>query len=683
MAQHPPLMKGVHALLHGGDYNPEQWLKQKDEIWKKDMVLAREAGINTLTVGIFSWAHLEPEEGKYDFTWLDEVMDMLSENGIAAILATPSGARPPWLAQKYPEVLRVNNERMHQLYGGRHNHCLTSPVYRQKVAAINEQLALRYGKHPAITMWHISNEYSGECHCALCQKAFQTWLQKRYGTIEYLNEAWWNQFWAHRFTSFDQIESPTSPSWLGENENHGQKLAWRRFTSQQHCNFYLNEIAPLKRITPDIPCTTNLMSTYPGIDYFALGKLLDRSSWDNYPVWTGTEQDAQTGAFTAFNHDLMRGVGGGKPFLMMESSPGPVNWQQVNALRRPGTVLLQGLQAVAHGSDSVQYFQFRKSRGSFEKFHSAVVDHVGNGDTRAFRDVVQVGEALKKLQEVAGSAPENKIALVYDWENRWALEDARFGLTDKGYEKTVRTHYDALYNAGFGVDIIDQTAVLSRYKVVSAPMCYMLREGFAGKVNDFVKAGGTFVLTYVSGYVNEEDLCYLGGFPGPLTDVAGLWAEEVDALFPGTKNSFVWQDKSYEASDFCELTHVKTARALASYGQDFYAGMPALTQNNFGAGRCYYIAARTGEDFLQDFYYYVAKEANVSPLLENIPQGIGVAKRIGEDGQEFLFVMNFLPEEITVTLQGQWQDMLAGKTVSGETRLVSRSTLVLSRKKVN
>ncbi len=680
MAQNPPLMKGIHALLHGGDYNPEQWLRQKDEIWKKDMELARKAGINTLTVGIFSWAHLEPEEGKYDFTWLDEVMDMLSENGIAAILATPSGARPPWLAQKYPEVLRVNNERKHHLYGGRHNHCLTSPVYRQKVAVINEQLALRYGKHPALKMWHISNEYSGECHCPQCQKAFQAWLQKRYGTIENLNDAWWNQFWAHRFSSFDQIESPTSPSWLGENENHGQKLAWRRFSSQQHCDFYINETAPLKRITPDIPCTTNLMSTYPGIDYFALGKLLDRSSWDNYPVWTGTEQDAQTGSFTAFNHDLMRGVGGGKPFLMMESSPGPVNWQQVNALRRPGTVLLQGLQAVAHGSDSVQYFQFRKSRGSFEKFHGAVVDHVGNGDTRAYRDVVQVGEALKALKEVAGSAPENKIALVYDWENRWALEDARFGLVDKGYEKTVRTHHTALYNSGLGVDIIDQTADLSKYRIVSAPMCYMLREGFAAKVNDFVKAGGTFVLTYVSGYVNEEDLCFLGGFPGPLMDVAGLWAEEVDALFPGTKNSFVWQGKSYEAMDFCELTHVKTARALAAYGQEFYSGMPALTENSFGAGRCYYIAARTGEDFLKDFYRYVAKEANVMPLMENIPQGIGVAKRVGEDGREFLFVMNFLPEEKTATLAGNWLDMLTGRAVSGETSLAPRSTLVLIKK---
>ncbi len=679
MAQFPPVMKGVHALLHGGDYNPEQWIKQKDEIWKKDMALAREAGINTLSIGIFSWAHLEPEEGKYEFGWLDEVMDMLAENKIRAILATPSGARPPWLAQKYPQVLRVNNERQKHLYGGRHNHCLTSPVYREKTAAMNEKLALRYGSHPALGMWHVSNEYGGECHCALCQQAFQAWLKERYDTIEALNDAWWNQFWAHRFTSFDQVESPTSPSWLGENENHGQKLAWRRFVSHQHCGFYLNEVEPLKRITPDIPCTANLMSTYPGIDYFALGKLMDRSSWDNYPVWTGGEEDAEIGADTAFRHDLMRGVGGGKPFLMMESCPGPVNWQPVNALRRPGAALLQGLQAVAHGSDSVQYFQFRKSRGGAEKFHGAVVDHVGTGDTRTYREVVQTGEALRLLGRVAGSAPENKIALVYDWENRWALEDAKFGLAEKGYEATVRMHHKALYQSGFGVDIIDQTGDLSGYKLVAAPMCYMLRESFAKRVAEFVSHGGTFVMTYVSGYVDGEDLCFLGGFPGPLKDVAGLWAEEVDALFPGKKNSFAWQGKTYGAIDFCELVHPRAAKTLAVYDSDFYAGMPALTVNRFGEGRCYYLAARTDADFLAALYRQAAAEAGVFPLVGNLPRGVGAAKRMGENGKEFLFVMNFMPFSQTVSLPGKWRDLLTGSGAGGDMKMEPRGVAVLEK----
>jgi len=681
MAQFSTPIRGVPGLLYGGDYNPEQWLKQKDTIWKEDMAFAREAGVNTLSIGIFAWSYLEPEEGRYDFSWMDEVMDMLHQNGIKAILATPSGARPPWLAERYPEVLRVNQLRQKMLYGGRHNHCLTSPVYREKVAQINEKLAQRYGKHPALGMWHVSNEYGGECHCPLCQQAFRQWLRERYGTIDALNDAWWNAFWSHRYTSFEQIESPTDPEWLGEKENHGLKLSWRRFVSQRHCDFYLHEIEPLKRITPDIPCTTNLMSVYPGIDYFALGKLLDCSSWDNYPAWTGTDADADVCAETAFRHDLMRGVGGRKPFMMMESSPSAVNWQTVNSLRRPGTVTLQGLQAIAHGSDSVQYFQFRKGRGGQEKFHGALVGHAGRADTRVFREACAVGKALQKLAPVAGSAPENKVALVYDWENRWALEDARFGLPEKGYEKTVQTHHTAMMNAGLGVDLLDETGSLDGYKIVAAPMCYLLRAGFAEKVKAFTAAGGTFVITYVSGYVDENDLCFLGGFPGPLSEVAGIWAEEVDALLADRPNAFTYAGREYECREYFELVHAQTAETLSVYRDDFYRGMPAVTRNAYGKGVCYYLAARTGADFLTAFYRNAAEEQSVAPILPEVPAGAGVTLRVGENGREYRFVMNYLPRENPITLPETQTDLLTGDAVGGKVTLPPRGVLVLAKER--
>ncbi len=678
MAQYPSIMKGMPVLLHGGDYNPEQWLKDRETIWKEDMVLARQAGINTLSVGIFSWSHLEPSEGLYDFAWLNDVMDMLAHNGIKAILATPSGARPPWLAQTYPEVLRVNHLRQKQLYGGRHNHCMTSPVYRAKVAHMNEQLALRYGNHPALGVWHISNEYSGECHCPLCQQAFRQWLKARYGSIEALNDAWWNQFWAHRYQSFDQIESPTAPAWLGENENHGIKLAWKRFTSDQHCSFYRNEIEPLKRITPDIPCTHNMMSTYPGIDYYALGNQMDRISWDNYPHWTGTEADAEVCADTAFRHDLMRGTGNNKPFLMMESSPSAVNWDSLNSLRRPGAILLQGLQALAHGSDTVQYFQFRKSRGSYEKFHGAVVDHVGNHHTRVFQEVCEVGKALEKLSAVTGSTAENQIALIYDWENRWALEDARFASEEKNYPETIINHHAALMKVGYGVDVNDQTKSLEGYRLVVAPMCYLLRQGFAQKVQAFVRQGGTFVMTYVSGYVDEEDLCFLGGFPGPLREVAGIWAEEVDVLPAKQTNSFLYQGKTYTCQEYFELTHAESATVLATYQQDFYAGSPALTVNTYGKGLCYHIATRTDRSFLTDFYGHITAQAGLTPLLSTVPDGISVTKRVGEGGRTFLFVMNALPCENRFPLEQARVDLLTGKTHAGMVSLPPRGVMVLS-----
>ena len=647
MAQYPPIMKGMPVFFHGGDYNPDQWLHQK-EIWKRDMALAKGAGINTLSVGIFAWAALEPRENEYHFEWLDEVMDLLAENGIKAVLSTPSGARPRWMAEKYPEVLRVNAERRRELFSGRHNHCLSSPVYREKVRTINTMLAERYRDHPALGLWHISNEYGGECHCPLCQEKFRQWLKERDGTIERMNLAWWNQFWSHPYDSFDQVESP-SP--VGERGVHGLNLAWRRFTSRQFCDFYRWETEPLRRITPNVLCTTNLMHTYEGINYFELGKLLDVSSWDNYPMWTRDGRDALIAADAAFCHDLIRGVAGGKPFLMMESSPSAVNWQPVNRLRAPGMLMLQSMQAVAHGSDSVQYFQFRSGRGGAEKYHGAVVTHSDSDQTRVYREVAQVGARLQKMAPILGSAPENKIAVIFDWENRWDLRDAQFGLNggDKGYEETVIAHHTAILQNGFGADVIDETCALDPYRLVIGPMTYMLRPGFAERVKRFVEKGGVYVSTYCSGWVDEEDLCFMGGFPGPLREALGVWDEETDAVDETQHNHFTWQGKRYETRDFCALVHPEGAKVLAAYEEDFYAGYPALTENAYGQGCCYYIAARTRDDFLKDFYAHVTRRTGLTPLIENVPEGVLCAQRTGEQGG-FLFVINALPRENAVIL---------------------------------
>ena len=370
-------------IIHGGDYNPDQWI-DTPEIWDEDMRLMNLAHVNSATVGIFSWAMLEPEEGVYNFEFLDKILDKLHQNGKEVILATPSGARPVWLSQKYPEVLRVEETGVRNEYGVRHNHCLTSPVYREKVRNINRLLAQRYKNHPAVKMWHISNEYCGECHCDLCQEAFRNWLKVEYhNSLDELNFKWWNGFWSHQVTDWSQINSP---KFRGENHVSAMKLAWRRFVSDSHISFFENEIAPLREITPDIPITTNFMKLYDGIDYQAFAKKLDLVSWDNYPAWD-KGNNLQEACDTAFVHDAFRSMGGGKPFFMMESTPSLVNWHNVNKLPRPGRQELSSIQAVAHGADSVQYFQWRKSRGGHEKYHGAVVDHCGHENTRVFKEV--------------------------------------------------------------------------------------------------------------------------------------------------------------------------------------------------------------------------------------------------------------------------------------------------------
>jgi beta-galactosidase len=649
---HPPIIENVPHLLHGGDYNPDQWIPWKDEIWKEDMRLAKLAGINTLSVGIFAWSALEPREGEFHFEWLDEVMDMLADKGITAILATPSGARPAWMSKKYPEVLRVNAYRQRNLHGERHNHCLSSPVYRQKVTAINTLLAERYRNHPALGLWHISNEYGGECHCPLCQEKFRAYLRKKYQTLENLNRAWWSSFWSHTYSDWGEIESP-SP--LGEDSLHGLKLEWKRFTTGQFVDFYLAETEPLRRLSPQIPCTTNLMGTYPGIDYARLAEVLDVASWDSYPQWTGTDEDIAIGSRFSFYHDLIRGLKD-KPFLLMESSPSATNWRSVAKLHRPNVHTLQSLQAVAHGSDSVLYFQFRKGRGGPEKYHGAVVAHGGSENTRVFRDVAALGERLKGLDGIVGAVIPARAALIYDWNVRWALDDAQgFLQQNTGYEETVVEHYRAFWRRGIPVDVIDSTRSLDKYDVVAAPMLYMLREGAATRIEAFVRRGGIFIATYLSGYVDGEDLCFLGGFPGPLTETLGIWCEEVDALYPGEKNSLRWQGTNYPAFDLCELIHPRSAQVLGVYGGDFYAGQAALTVNRLDRGRAYFIAPRTGPGFLDDFYGMIAAEARLRPVLDTpLPPGVSAQVRQAGD-KEFVFVLNFssIPKTVNTGPENQ------------------------------
>ncbi|MBQ3669140.1 MAG: beta-galactosidase [Clostridia bacterium] len=662
----------LSAFGHGGDYNPDQWLDYP-EVLEQDVELMKKAHVNLVSVAIFAWSALEPEEGRYETAWLRKIIDRLYENGISVLLATPSGARPAWMSVKYPEVLRVDKDiRNH--HGNRHNHCFSSPVYRQKVHSMNEMLAREFGAHPAVKGWHISNEYSGECRCEYCQQAFRQWLKKRYGTLEEINKRWWTAFWSKTFTDWDQIRSPEAN---GEMSLTPLKLAWRRFVSDQTLDFIKNEIEPIRRICPDKPVTINTMGFHYHFDYASFADVIDFFGYDSYPYW-GSGDDVKTGLDTAFTYDFVRGFGP-QNWSLMESVPSQVNWHDTCKLKRPGMHMLSSLQAVAHGSDTVMMFQWRKGRGGPEKFHGAVISHDSSGDTRVFRDVTAVGEALEKLKPALGSKVKSDVALIFDQQNRWALDVAEGPQKDKQYMQTLFEHYRGLKRLGINVDVVRSEADLSAYKLVAAPYLYMLLPGVADKLKDFVSAGGTLVLSYMSGLVDEDDLCFMGGFPGPLKELAGIINTETDALYPYDENGITLDNPpegmkaGYKSGFMCALINPTTARTVGTYSSDFYKGTPALTVNKYGKGECWYLATRPEQSFLEDFYGMLAGRTNIQRISAALPEGVTVSRRENEN-TAFTFYMNFTGKPQKVAASGR--DMLTGDEISGEYELPVNGILV-------
>lgn len=666
-------------ILHGGDYNPEQWLSHP-EILEQDIAYFKKAHINEVSIGIFSWAMLEPREGEYHFEWMEEIIEKLYQNEISVILATPSGARPKWLADKYPEVLRVDESRHRNLYGLRHNHCYTSPVYREKTRRMNMKLAKRFGNHPAVIAWHISNEYGGECHCELCQNEFRNWLKEKYQTIDNLNRAWATTFWSHIYNDFSQIESPSS---RGESALHGLNLDWKRFVTDRTVDFAKHEIQAIRDAGSFKPTTVNLMYDYQGLNYHKFADVVDIISWDNYPQWH-KKQEYLTAMDDGMQHDIMRSIQR-KPFLLMESCPAATNWQPISKLKKPGMLKAASLQAIAHGSDSVLYFQLRQSQGSSEKFHGAVIDHYGGDDTRVFKEVTNLGSDLECLAEITGTETKAKVAVVFDWENRWALEDAQ-GPRNEGlfYKETVEKSYYAFRKQGLDVDVIDMEQDFSEYQILAAPMLYMFKGDFSERVRQFVADGGQFILTYWSGIVDETDLCYLGGTPHGLLDVLGLRSTEIDALYEDeynlgipVVNNEMGLEQTWKCSKLCDLVKVSTADVMAVYGQDFYEGMPTFTKNSYGKGNAYYICADFEQGFYDEVYRKIAEKANIKGPLENIPEGIEVTARYSEDYQ-YLFVQNFNRHAVEMMLPVEEMELLLGNYQNAS--IGSLETVILKRK---
>ena len=669
------MTKFFDRILFGGDYNPNQWPK---EIWEEDIRIFKKASINSATVNVFSWAKIQPSENCYDFEELDQIIEKLSTEGFDIVLATSTAALPAWMFKKYPEVARTDYDGRHHKFGQRHNACPNSLVYQKYAERLATKLAERYGENPQVTCWHINNEYGGECYCDNCEKAFRVWLKDKYHTIEALNKAWNMEFWGHTVYEWDEIVLPNALSeGIGYDKTAfaGISIDYRRFNSDSLLKNYMMERDAIRKIDPTTPITTNLMGTFKGLDYFKWAKEMDLVSWDNYPSYN------TPWSLVAMTHDLMRGLKQ-QPFMLMEQTPSQQNWQPYNSLKKPGQMRAQSYQTIAHGADTIQYFQLRRSIGACEKFHGAVIEHVGHEDTRVFRETAALGAELAQLSDIIGTQTQAQVAVIFDWDNYWALEYTSGPTVDLKYVEQIHRYYRYFYEQNIAVDLVPVDADLSKYKLVAAPVLYMIKEGMQERLTDFVKQGGALLTTYMSGIVDQSDNVHLGGYPGPLRELAGIWVEEIDALAPEQSNgvSLVNEEITGTSNLVSDLIHLENAEALAHYTSNFYAGMPAVTKNTFGDGTVYYFGGQL-EDQLQDqLFKMIVEETGITPVIEEATK-LEIACRENAEAK-FFVIINFHEEAqpLPEMFVGK-TDLLTGEVLSSEMMLTQYTTYIVKEER--
>ncbi|GAB3974802.1 beta-galactosidase [Actinoallomurus acanthiterrae] len=655
----------IPGLLYGGDYNPEQW---PEEAWEQDVRLMQEAGVNLVTVGVFSWARLQPGPGSWDFGWFDRLLDLLAGHDIGVDLATATASPPAWLVRAHPEILPVTAEGVRLEFGSRQHYCPSSPVYRRAAVRLARAIAERYHDHPALALWHVHNEYGDhvtECFCPVSAADFRRWLRERYTGLAALNAAWGTDFWSQQYGAWEEIEPPrAAPGPV----NPTQVLDWRRFCSDALLACYRAEKAVLDEVRGDIPVTTNFMSMFKALDYWAWAAQEDLVSDDAYP--DPADPAAHVGA--ALNYDLMRSLKGGRPWLLMEQAPSAVSWRPVNVPKTPALQRLWSLQTVARGADGVLHFQWRASRAGAEKFHSALLPHRGVASPR-WAGTVRLGRELSRLGEVAGTRLTADVAIALDWDSWWALELDEHPSARLRLRELTASWYAPVHARNVTVAFVPPGAPLDGYRVVLAPNLYLVTEETARWLAAYVEDGGRLVCGCFSGVADEHDHIHDGGCPGPLRDVLGVAVEEFWPIADGETAGVALGDRVVPATLWSEWLTATTAEVVGAYASGPLAGRPAVTRNAYGSGHAWYLGCHLGADvgIVLDTAF---ADAGVRPVLE-APDGVEVTRRDGPD-VSYLFLLNHAGTETELPVP-DGIELLTGTAVRGTLRLPPLGAAVL------
>lgn len=660
----------------GVDYYPEHWPRER---WPIDAKLMQEAGINTVRLAEFAWAYLEPRPDHFDFGWLDEALEILYHHGIQAVLGTPTASPPPWVMAMYPDAYRVLESGQRQTYGNRREYCPTHPGYRERGRIITQAMAEHYASHPAVIGWQVDNEFGDRCYCPICRVSFQSWLQRKYGSLDALNAAWGTIFWSHVYTEWSQIPVPLA---TGGVPNPGLALDYARFMSDVYVCFQQEQVDILRRLCPNHFITHNFMGFgYDRLNYFDLARALDFVSWDNYPRMQWNMAVKVDPAPLALSHDTMRGLKG-KNFWVMEEESGSGGWQLVAMSPRPGEIRLWTYQAIAHGADAIIYFRWRTARYGTEQYWHGVLDHDAR-PRRRYQEIQRIGAELKRIgDELLGAECRSQVAMVLSYDTRWAFQ-IQPNHAEFSYPTLFTSYYSALHRRNVGVDIVPPTADLGRYRLVIAPALYVLGEDAAANLRRYVENGGLLLTTARTGVKDETNAVVNMPLPGLLAEVCGVEVDEYDTLPGDVHVPLTWElpDLATRAPEaharlWCDVLAPNTARAVARYGDQYYAGRAAITLNRFGQGQAVYVGTM-GDAALHDTLVgWLVQMAGLSPLLST-PEGVEAVER-WKDDRRLLFLLNHGDQSREVLLPRPMRDLLSGQTVQKQVTLASKGVMILT-----
>jgi beta-galactosidase len=657
----------------GVDYYPEHW---PEERWKTDAQGMVEAGFNLVRLAEFAWVKMEPQPGVFDLAWLDRAIEIFHKQGISVILGTPTASPPAWLANKTPEVLRVFEDGHRAAFGMRRINCPSHPRYRERSRIITRAMAGHFADNPAVIGWQTDNEFGDRCFCENCHKEFQAWLKQRYTSIDTLNECYGTIFWSQAYADWSDIPLPLTTN--SARPNPSLALDYRRFMSDTWLDFQQEQIDILRAECPSHFITHDMMGFgYDCLNYFDIAESLDFVSWNNYPYgyW---HREKSAPAFTALSHDAMRGLNQ-KNFWVMEQQAGPSGWQIVGKTPRPGLLRLWAYQSIAHGADGVVFFRWRTARFGAEQYWHGLLEHDGRAGRR-YNEIKQMGAELKQVgAKIFGAQTRAKVAILQSYDARFAFQVQ--GNSDTfGYENHIYQIYSALWKHNISVDVISPTVNLSGYDLVIAPALHVLTDKLAAHLQEYVRAGGTLVVTPRTGVKDNTNVVVNQPLPGLLADMCGVIVAEYDALTYESAQSIAFEigplvGQVIPVQTWCDILEPRGAQVLARYANDYYAGEPSVTSNLFGKGQAIYLGAFGDVSFYEAIFGWLLQEKGITAPLQ-VPAGVQVCER-WQVNQPIRFILNFNATPQTIHLPEPHRNLQDDKIVSGAIQIPANEVFIL------